>query len=84
MIHDFHFVRKFMCFLVILATNDLTVKRRKSSALRSPYFKNDKLLLDRINRTEAESTVASKKAVFAVQRLAERGLKYLKRREINL
>ena len=62
----------------------MTIKRKNSNALRSSYFKGDKLLLDRITRTESKSAVASQKAAFAVQRLAERGLKYLKRREINL
>ena len=70
--------------LVALQTNSLEPKRAISKALKCPYFKGDKLLLDRITRTEVKSAVASQKAAYAVQRLAERGLKYIKRREINL
>ena len=72
--------------LVALDRPDLFKKSRKAhaKALNSPYFNGDRELLTRITKTETKSAVASKLAALSVQRMAERGLTYLKRREINL
>ena len=73
-------------FLVALDRPDLfkQAKKAHSAALNSPYFNGDRELLQRISKTETKSAVASRIAALSVQRMAERGLKYLKRREINL